>query len=141
VSESLEREARQRLSEASLRRTQPRVAILTVLLDADRPLSQDEIAEALGAQAPNKVTIYRALETLLKTGLVHRAFVHERTWRFELADNCSERQCHPHFTCNGCGRTTCLVDLEAPLPARRYRGYTIQRQRIELEGLCPDCAD
>lgn len=133
-------QARRRLAEASLRRTRPRLAVVGALIEAHRPLSQEEIAEALGGAAPNKVTIYRALEALLEAGLVHRAFVRHRTWRFELADNCSERQCHPHFTCTSCGRTSCLMELRAPLVARRYSGYQIRRQRIELEGLCPTCA-
>jgi Fur family ferric uptake transcriptional regulator len=135
-----EGDARQRLAEASLRRTRPRVAVVAALIEADRPLTQDEITSRLGDSAPNKVTIYRALELLVQEGLVHRAFVRDRTWHFELADNCTKRQCHPHFTCSRCGLTTCLRDLQAPSVARRYRGYAIQRQRIELEGLCPDCA-
>jgi Fur family ferric uptake transcriptional regulator len=135
----LERDARRRLAGASLRRTQPRVAVLAALLEARRPLSQEEIAGHLRERAPNKVTIYRALEALLRADLVHRAFLRGRTWRFELADHCAKQQCHPHFTCTGCGEITCLQSIHAPLVARRHRGFVVHRQRIELEGLCPAC--
>ena len=66
------------LNSAKLRLTGPRAAILAVLLGADKPLRQDQIAVKLGAEAPDKVTIYRTLETFLDSGIVHRAFLRER---------------------------------------------------------------
>jgi len=128
------------LAAVGLRRTGPRMAILGVLVEAREPLNQDQITARLGAEAPNKVTVYRVLDSLCAAGLVHRAFVQDRTWYFETADHCTEQQCHPHFTCTGCGRTICLTDLRLPAPARSYRGYAIHRQRVQLEGLCPRCS-
>ena len=63
----------------------------------------------------NKVTVYRTLESLIEVGLVHRAFMHKRAWYFELADHCTEQQCHPHFTCTHCGVTHCLTDILLPM--------------------------
>ena len=127
------------LTHAALRRTQPRIAVLRVLLIAKEPLNQDQITTQLGHQAPNRVTVYRALEALCDVGIVHRAFVQDRTWYFESAERCSEHQCHPHFKCRCCGRTTCLAEMRLPAPARSYKGYAIQRQRVQFEGLCPAC--
>jgi len=128
------------LTGAHLRRTAPRIAVLSVLFDAAAPITQEEIAAALGRAAPNKVTIYRTLETLLAAGIVHKAFLHNRTWHFELAHNCTAAQCHPHLTCTNCGRTHCLPDLEIPMPQTRYRGFIIHRRQTRLEGLCPKCS-
>jgi Fur family ferric uptake transcriptional regulator len=128
------------LRSVNLRRTDPRVAILSVLQQTHKPLTQDQIAAKLGAVIPNKVTIYRILERFCKAGLVHKAFMHKRAWHFELADRCTERQCHPHFTCKKCGVTHCLTKLSFPLVKGLNSGFIIHRQQVRLEGLCPRCS-
>jgi Fur family ferric uptake transcriptional regulator len=157
--------ARQMLKEANLYCTEARVAILLALMQAPRPLRQDQIAEQLagddhrdlaslggiprdgrprgGSSTPqrplNKVTVYRTLESLIEVGLVHRAFTYERAWYFELAEHCTEHQCHPHFTCTSCGVTTCLMDVLLPLAEVAQKGFVVSRQQVRLEGLCPAC--
>lgn len=128
------------LSSANLRRTSPRAAILNVLLEAGKPLTQDQIAGNLGRTIPNKVTIYRTLESFCKAGLVHKAFMHKRAWHFELADKCTESQCHPHFTCKRCGVVSCLVGLPVSIVEGLKKGFEIHRLQVRLEGLCPRCA-
>ena len=86
------------LKTAKLYCTQGRVAVLKILMKADKPLSQDQIAQRCGKKQFDKVTIYRTLESLLKVGIVHKAFIDKRAWYFELANNCTASQCHPHFT-------------------------------------------
>ena len=127
------------LRRAELRCTRGRVAILQVLSSAKRPLTREQIASELGKKGLNKVTIYRALERFVQAGLVHKAFLHSRTWHFELADNCTESQCHPHFVCTGCGDTHCLPEISLPMTKSPYEGFVIGRQRVQLEGLCPEC--
>jgi len=127
------------LRQAKLRCTRGRVAILEILAASTRPLTREQIASELGKKGLNKVTIYRALERFVRVGLVHRAFLHARTWHFELADNCSESQCHPHFTCTDCGQTHCLTEITVPMAKSPYKGFVIDRQRVQLEGLCPEC--
>ena len=130
--------AEELLRSARLRRTAPRIAVMSVLLGAAKPITQDQIALKLGPDAPDKVTIYRILESFLSTGLVHKAYTRQRTWYFELAHNCTENQCHPHFTCTSCGETHCLPEVSLPL-ANTSKGFAISRQRVQLEGLCPKC--
>ena len=132
--------ARQMLQHAKLYCTEPRLAILQVLMQAARPLRQDQIGEQLSLRTLNKVTVYRTLESLMEVGLVHRAFTDERAWYFELADHCTEHQCHPHFTCTHCGVTTCLTDILLPMAKVAQKGFVINRQQVRLEGLCPACA-
>jgi Fur family ferric uptake transcriptional regulator len=130
---------RRMLKEAALYCTRARLAVLRVLMDASGPLRQDEISGRIAAEKFDKVTIYRTLDSLVEAGLVHRAFMHERTWHFELADHCSERQCHPHFTCVGCGTTHCLTDTSVPMVRIPDEGFVISRQQVRLEGYCPAC--
>ena len=133
------RKARELLGSVKLRRTNPRVAILAVLLGADRPLAQQQIAARLRGRCSDKVTTYRTLETFVKAGIVHKAYLQDRKWHFELAHNCTKTQCHPHFTCNNCGQTHCLPEISVPM-ANAESGFVIEHQRVQLEGLCPDCS-
>ena len=128
------------LKAAKLYCTKHRITILKVLLRAGRPLSQDQIAQRCGKKHFDKVTIYRTFESLLKAGLIHKAFMDKRASHFELAHNCTEKQCHPHFTCTNCGDTYCLMDMSLPMAASPHKGFIIKRQKVHLEGLCPDCA-
>jgi Fur family ferric uptake transcriptional regulator len=136
----LDAKAQQMLKTARLDCTDARVAILKALMRAAKPVRQDQIAEELADRRTNKVTIYRTLESLIKTGLVHRAFLHDRAWHFELADHCTETQCHPHFTCLACGATHCLPGMKLPMAQSPYKGFIISHQQVRLEGLCPACA-
>ena len=117
------------LSSAGLRRTSPRIAVLNVLLRARRPQTAYQIATKLPHPIPNKVTIYRTLETFLTAGLVHKAFMQEKSWYFELSHNCTENQCHPHFTCTSCGGMHCLTEISLPMAKSPYKGFVIGRQQ------------
>jgi len=138
------------LGSVKLRRTDPRRTILEVLLSAKRPQTVGEIMTAMSKGCANKVTVYRTLESMVRTGLVHRALVHKRAEHFELADRCTDAphpcrrgrgaQCHPHFTCVSCGATSCMVEVSIPLVKRLEEGFIIHRQQVHLEGLCPQCA-
>jgi len=126
------------LKSANLRQTAPRLAILQVLLKADSPLTQEQIAEKIGPDAPNKTTIYRTLTHLVEKNLVHQAYLEDRTWHFELAHQCGKHQCHPHFKCSECHHTQCLTGIHSPL-VELPDGFQMQRQQIHIEGICPDC--
>lgn len=127
------------LRSSGLRRTKPRAAILGVLMRARKPLTQEQISSKLGPAIANKVTIYRTLERFCEAGLVHKAFMQKRAWHFELADRCTESQCHPHFTCEKCGVISCLVGLPVSIIKGVKKGFVIHRQQVRLEGLCPRC--
>jgi Fur family ferric uptake transcriptional regulator len=132
-------DAERLLRDAGLKCTRGRVAILEVLGSTERPMTREEIAARIGRKSPDKVTIYRALERFVEVGIVHRAFMQRRAWHFELAHNCTESQCHPHFTCTDCGTTHCLTEMTVPLASSPHNGFVIDRQRVQLEGLCPEC--
>jgi len=136
---NLDIQAREMLKAAKFYCTASRVTILKVLMEAGKPLSQDQIANRSGKRRFDKVTIYRTLESLLGVGLVHKVFIDKRAQHFELAHNCTERQCHPHFTCTSCGDTHCLTEISLPMAKSPHKGFVISRQQVRLEGLCPTC--
>jgi Fur family transcriptional regulator, ferric uptake regulator len=128
------------LRSAGLYSTRARAAILEVLIAAGRPLDKKEIVGRLGRGGPDEVTVYRTLESFCRRSLVHKVFVSERAWRFQVAHNCTELQCHPHFTCRECGVTQCLTKVSIPLAKGLEKGYRLLRQQVRLEGICPACS-
>jgi Fur family ferric uptake transcriptional regulator len=128
------------LGSAKLKRTEPRKIILEVLLKSGGPKTAEEIISQIGRTGPNRVTVYRTLESMAEAGMVHHAFVDGRSQYYELGDKCTEHQCHPHFVCSDCGRTQCLPDVSVPLASSAPAGFVIHRQQVRLEGLCPDCS-
>ncbi len=139
VKSDVKRKIENLLSSVNLRCTSPRVAISGVLLQARKPQTADQIAAKLTPAAPNKVTIYRTLGSFVASGLVHKAFLRDRTWHFEPSDRCTKNQCHPHFTCTNCGDTHCLTEISLPMAKSPHKGFAIHHQQVQLEGLCPKC--
>ena len=123
-----------------LRPTSTRRRILDVLLRAKKPLSHQAVMDRLGQQPIDRVTVYRTLHRLVETGLVHEAFVNDRTGLYETADRCYVDHCHAHFTCRRCGQTVCLTEAKVPLVTGLRRGFVAQRQKVLIEGLCPRCS-
>ena len=113
--------------------------VLDVLLSAAQPKTADEIISAMGKAGPDRVTVYRILESMVEADIVHRAFVAEGSQHFEMADKCSEHQCHPHFVCTDCGKTSCMHDVSVLMATSAPAGFVIQRQQVRLQGLCPKC--
>jgi Fur family ferric uptake transcriptional regulator len=127
------------LNAAKLKKTLPRRMVLEVLLNTATPQTADEIISAIGKAGPNRVTVYRILESIVEAGIVHKAFVAEGSQHFEMADKCTEHQCHPHFVCTHCGKTSCLHDVSVSMATSAPAGFVIQRQQVRLQGLCPQC--
>jgi Fur family ferric uptake transcriptional regulator len=128
------------LKECGLKRTRCRLNILAVLLKSKNPVTEQEIASKLPGPAPNKATIYRCLEKFIEADVVHRAYLKDRTWHYELSDNCTQTQCHPHFTCIQCGMTMCMPKARVQMVRGLGKGFVVYRQQVRLEGLCPNCS-
>jgi Fur family ferric uptake transcriptional regulator len=137
---NLAQRAKELLKAAGFNITKAQILILKHLLKADRPLSREEIVEALGANCPDKVTIYRIMEKFAAKNIVHKAYLRERAWKYELAHNCHPKQCHPHFTCTACRKTFCLTDLFVPLVKGLKKGFVVHRQQVRIEGVCSACS-
>ena len=126
------------LKNAHLRCTPARMSILSILSSTDCALSQTQIARTV-PKSIDKVTIYRTLEKFVTAGIAHKAFMKERTWHFELAVNCSQSQCHPHFTCKLCNKTFCFATAEVEM-LNPPENFDIHHQKVLLEGICSQCS-
>lgn len=131
----------QLLRTAGLRRTNARESLLSLLLKAKRPLSQQEIAERPETDHFDRVTLYRTLSTLQKAGLMHRVQGVDGVWRFR-AHTTDHRLCpgnHSHFLCLECSKMTCLS--EQPLPWISVpEGSQVKGKQLVVYGLCSTCA-
>lgn len=135
----MEQKAAALLRSCGLKKTRPRVAILSVLLKADGPRTQEQLSYRLGAGAPNKTTIYRTLMLLLEHNLIHQAYIKGRSRYFEPAHHCRADQCHPHFTCTQCGQTHCFYDAVIPAVQNIPAGFQVHHRQLRLEGICKFC--
>ncbi|MEI6813337.1 MAG: Fur family transcriptional regulator [bacterium] len=121
--------------------TAQRVAIAEVLFNADRHLSAEEVAAELNGRG-NKVgtaTVYRTIDVLLESGLVVERDFGEGFRRFETARDVPQ---HEHLVCTGCGRVEEFRDdrierIAGELAASR--GFTRERHRLVIYGLCRSC--
>lgn len=123
------------------RLTEIRRRVLELVWGSHRPVGAYTLLDSLAKEGWSAAppTVYRALEFLQAHGLVHRiallnAFVgcvhpgHAHAGQFLL--------------CGACGIAVELEDREVDSAIGRAAGrlgFSVARQTIEIEGLCPDC--
>jgi len=121
----------------ALRKTNQRDAIRRALVDAGRPLSPQEIAQAAQARSPGVgiATVYRTVKRFSEEGWLVAIELPGESPRYELAG----KSHHHHFRCQSCGGVfelpPCGVTLERLLP----EGFDLEQHEIVLYGRCRDC--
>ncbi len=128
------------LQRTGLKRTPGRIAIIDLLMAAEHPLSQQEIANRLQKGSLNGVSIYRSLDAFLKAGIVHRVESGDRTWRFAICGCDTRGHCHPHFICKQCGKVECLSGHKLPEIGEMQAGYVVEEQEVYIRGRCAGCS-
>jgi Fe2+ or Zn2+ uptake regulation protein len=129
------------LAEAGVRCTEPRRAVAELISGRDghitaRELVDDAAERRLGI---GRATVFRALELFADLGLVERLDLPSGEHAYVA---CEPDQHHHHVVCARCGRSTEVEDCGMSEVARevaRRTGYRIDRHRLELFGVCPDC--
>lgn len=126
-----------------VRLTDIRRRVLELIWESHHPVGAYALLDILGKEGWSAAppTVYRALEFLQTNGLVHRiallnAFIgcahpgHDHVGTFLL--------------CSGCGLAGELDDAAiaaAVVEAAGRQGFTVLRQTVEIEGLCPHCRE
>lgn len=120
--------------------TAARSRVLSVLLNAERALTHQEIATRLAKGGEmDRVTLYRTLDWLVEQALAHRVSGEDRTWRFNATGE-REPHDHAHFRCARCGRVFCLGDLSTAFAVQLPGGFRSQHIELTIKGVCADCA-
>lgn len=128
------------LSKEGYRITQPRRAVIRVLLNDIGYASPPEIREWAREHYPGigLVTVYRTLDLLSRLGFVRRIHTEEG-----CHGRASVRLGHRHYLI--CQQCTTAVEFEgcdlSSFLARvsSETGYLIKEHLLELVGLCPEC--
>ncbi len=123
------------------RLTAVRRTVLSLVWQSHAPVGAYDLLARLNAGGGKiaPIAVYRALDFLIAQGLVHR-----------LASLNAYVGCahvgHDHaaqfLICQGCG---CAAEVESPALRKALakavagRGFTIDREIVEISGLCPHC--
>ena len=130
------------LREQGLPVTQQREQIADVVFATDGHLSVEDIEEKLRARGERigKATIYRTLETLVKSGLVAEHDFGEGFKRYEHLFG--QKPVRQHLVCSECGSVKEIDDPELlRLQERiaRDQDFEPARYRLQMYGLCAGC--
>jgi Fe2+ or Zn2+ uptake regulation protein len=128
------------LRAASLRVTQPRLAVLAVVDDHPH-IDTDAVIGRVRSDYANvsHQTVYDVLRALTDAGLIRRIQPAGSTARYEsrVGDN------HHHVVCRTCGAIAdvdCAVGHTPCLTASDDPGCVVDEAEVVYWGTCPDCA-
>ncbi len=130
------------LREQGLPVTQQREQIADVVFATDGHLSVEDIEERLRERGERigKATIYRTLETLVKSGLVAEHDFGEGFKRYEHLFG--QKPVRQHLVCSECGSVKEIDDpelLRTQQRIAREQDFEPARYRLQMYGLCAGC--
>ncbi|MGV8947471.1 MAG: Fur family transcriptional regulator [Lutibacter sp.] len=120
------------------RQTKTKEAILNLLTNSSKALSQDVIEVKLDIKI-NRATIYRVLNRFCEDGTVHKIVAEDGKQYFAVCKKCNEVEWidhHFHFRCIKCDSIECL---SAPVNYSIPKGYIVEGVNCVLSGICRDC--
>jgi len=120
--------------------TVQRRAVLEALAGRRDHPTADLLYEDVARRLPgvSRATVYRALEAMVRAGVVRKVWYAGAAARFELPP-----QRHHHLVCVACDR---IVDLyhpaldRLPVPERRAAGFRLLDYSVQFMGICSQCA-
>lgn len=126
----------------SQRNTKQKQMILTILKEADRPMSINEIYSQIVLQLPKiaKSTIYRNIDSLLNQSLIDKYHFEDKEIFYRIKADQSE---HKHFViCDECKKVFDLPScpIHALEDAMEGEGFIIRDHQIQITGICKACA-
>lgn len=130
-------------TERGVRLTAQRARVLELVWSSHKPRGAYAILEDLSADGKRvaPLTVYRALDFLLEQGLIHRI---ESQNAFVGCPDPGTAHTGQFLVCACCGNATELTDprIAATIAdSAAAQGFTVQRQTVEVTGICPDCRD
>ena len=135
-------EAYQRLCrEKGLRSTIQKRAILEAVLDLDNHPTADQVHEAVTRESPDisRTTVYRALETFARLGLITKACHPGSATRYDR-----KTDIHHHLICLHCDAVIDISDTgldRLSIPDTSGFDFEVQDFRVQLRGRCRRCRE
>jgi Fe2+ or Zn2+ uptake regulation protein len=129
------------LGAAGYRLTEPRRVVAELITERDGHFTANDLI-ALAQERDlgiGRATIFRALELFTELQVLERIDLPNGDHAYVP---CLPSYHHHHVICQRCARVTEVKDLglgEAIANMERTTGWAVQRHRLELYGLCPEC--
>lgn len=121
--------------------TEGRLKILDLFLGTEGALAHADI-EKQTAQAFDRVTVYRTLQTFVEKGIIHQIPTTDNSVLYALCRHQCEgghhHDNHVHFVCAQCDKTICLDDVTVP-DVRLPRGFKPIQSAMVVTGICNEC--
>jgi Fur family zinc uptake transcriptional regulator len=123
------------------RLTDLRRQVLELVWRGHAPVGAYDILGELkdGQRGSAPPTVYRALDFLMEQGLVHRI---ESLNAYVGCSRPEQAHVSQFLICKQCGSAAELDDksiAESVMRRAKQLGFTVERQTIEVRGLCPSC--
>lgn len=133
----------QRLRASGYRLTEPRLLLITLLINAQRILNAEQLYELAQPYSTEvgKATVYRTLEKLAELNLIQR--VHDAHGCHAFAPVQTGHQQILIF-CQLCGRLDYLPEMalqQIVTPIQAESGWVIKDQHLQFSGICRDCVE
>ncbi len=112
------------IKQNSIKVTNARVEILTLLKNADRPLCYEDFREVISM---DKATFYRNISKFSEKEMLNSFESNDKKRYFEL-----KKSSHGHFVCLKCNKVECLYNIKFEMD-----GYRIDN--IIINGTCKEC--
>ena len=141
---SVKKQSRSLLSSKKVSITNPRLVVLGLLLQQERPLTIEQLLKLSKGKLAQS-TLYRVINDLGSFGLITEFTTPENTIVVEL--NTEDVNHHHHIFCENCGR---IIDIELDNELEgdiekevrnieEQYSLSIHGHSLELTGLCDSC--
>ena len=126
--------------EKGLKLTPQRMAIFSILADADQHLTVDDIYKKASVEYPmlSPATVYRNMEQMVEAGLLTHLDLGGPSTRYDT--NLEE---HHHFVCDKCGKVMDVyfreLGYELDPEKSSLDDVRVDSRRLYLHGVCGEC--
>jgi Fur family ferric uptake transcriptional regulator len=131
------------LNDHGLKQTGPRRLILETFLTGEGHRSVEDIHLETRRRDPRigHTTVYRTMKLLSEAGLAREVDLSDGMTRYEHLYNHAH---HDHMICTECGRSLEFLNAEIERlqdEASEKLGFQVTDHRLQIYGLCADCAE
>jgi Fur family ferric uptake transcriptional regulator len=119
------------------RQTKQKQALRDAFVQADRPLSPEEVLALAKREVPGMsiATAYRNIGSLVDEGWLTKVELPGIAARYEVAG----KKHHHHFQCNQCSRVYELAGCGIVTKPLLPKGFRLSGHEFFLYGTCADC--
>ena len=108
----------------------------------DKSFTVEEITSRLASQGISQSAVYRNLNSLLKSGKVHKTTRPDSRCAYYQYVDCSKCKGHLHLECKNCGKTTHLDQDDADNLIRSVlakSNFNVDKTDTVIYGICKNC--